>query len=174
MGSTTSNSSLSVSIPSSASAVSSLVSASSNLGPETRLSSTAPSPITPAPSSTFSTKRFPNGITCPSPNKNDLINSYTLQHAESGLGNDYLKRKNVIRVRMQGEQFLLQARDVTAVVDWIEGLHSAANIALDLDERPMPRGPLFPRRRRRRRRVNITDAGAPDGDSTTGTAAAAV
>ncbi|KAK0458055.1 uncharacterized protein EV420DRAFT_1244846, partial [Desarmillaria tabescens] len=75
----------------------------------------------------------------------ELIKAYTLQHAESGLGNDYLKRKNVIRVRMEGEQFLLQAMNVASVVEWIEGLHSATNVALDLDERPMPRGPLFPR-----------------------------
>jgi len=45
---------------------------------------------------------------------------YTLQHAESGLASDYLKRKNVIRVRMEGEQFLLQAPSVQAVVEWIE------------------------------------------------------
>ncbi|THU81874.1 hypothetical protein K435DRAFT_617564, partial [Dendrothele bispora CBS 962.96] len=83
--------------------------------------------------------------TCAEPDKNDLIRAYTLQNAESGLGNDYVKRKNVIRVRMEGEQFLLQARDVTEVVNWIEGLHAATNVALDLDERPMPRGPMFPR-----------------------------
>ncbi|KAJ7739980.1 hypothetical protein DFH07DRAFT_693652, partial [Mycena maculata] len=79
------------------------------------------------------------------PDAADLIRAYTLQNAESGLGNDYLKRKHVIRVRLEGEQFLLQARDVSDVVDWIEGLHSATNIALDLDERVMPKGPLFPR-----------------------------
>jgi len=82
--------------------------------------------------------------------KGELIRAYTLQHAESGLGNDYLKRKNVIRVRAEGEQFLMQASNVASVVEWIEGLHSGANVALDLDERPMPKGPLFPRRRRRR------------------------
>ncbi|KAG1736135.1 uncharacterized protein EDB91DRAFT_539140 [Suillus paluster] len=54
------------------------------------------------------------------PGKGDLIRAYTLQHAESGLGNDYLKRKNVIRVRLEGEQFLLQASDVSSVVEWIE------------------------------------------------------
>ncbi|KAH7912202.1 hypothetical protein BJ138DRAFT_820924 [Hygrophoropsis aurantiaca] len=56
----------------------------------------------------------------PKPAPRDLIRSYTLQSAESGLGNDYLKRKNVIRVRLEGEQFLLQAHDVPAVVEWIE------------------------------------------------------
>ncbi|KAF7973160.1 hypothetical protein HWV62_15945 [Athelia sp. TMB] len=85
------------------------------------------------------------------PDPADLIRAYTVQHAESGLGNDYVKRKNVIRVRMEGEQFLLQAQDVADVVEWIEGFHAATNIALDLDERTMPKGPMFPRRRRRRR-----------------------
>ncbi|KAF9443806.1 hypothetical protein P691DRAFT_678777 [Macrolepiota fuliginosa MF-IS2] len=81
----------------------------------------------------------------PDPHPDDLIHVYSLQNAESGIGNDYFKRKNVIRLRLEGEQFLLQARDVTGVVEWIEALQAAANIALDLDERPMPRGPLFPR-----------------------------
>jgi len=55
----------------------------------------------------------------PSQNRRTL-RVYTLQHAESGLANDYLKRKNIIRVRMEGEQFLLQAPSIQAVVDWIE------------------------------------------------------
>ncbi|RPD69415.1 hypothetical protein L226DRAFT_471704 [Lentinus tigrinus ALCF2SS1-7] len=89
------------------------------------------------------------------PDPKDLIHQYSLQHAESGLASDYQKRKNVIRVRMEGEQFLLQAKDVAAVIDWIEGIQMGTNVALDLDERPMPRGPIFPRRRRRRvRRVD--------------------
>ncbi|KAK0474185.1 hypothetical protein IW261DRAFT_568799 [Armillaria novae-zelandiae] len=110
---------------------------------------------TPAPS-IMSVPEFPEG---------ELLKAYTLQNAESGLGNDYLKRKNVIRVRMEGEQFLLQAMDVASVVEWIEGLHSATNVALDLDERPMPRGPLFPRRRRRRvvrRTDTATASGTPN------------
>jgi hypothetical protein len=89
----------------------------------------------------------------------ELIRAYTLQNAESGLGNDYVKRRNVIRVRCEGEQFLLQASNVPDVVEWIEKLHMGADVSLDLDERPMPRGPLFPRRRRRRRRT-VADGGA--------------
>ncbi|PVF97434.1 hypothetical protein CPB86DRAFT_815578 [Serendipita vermifera] len=80
-----------------------------------------------------------------------LLHQYTLQNAESGLATDYIKRRNVIRIRMEGEQFLLQMPTVEDVVDWIEGFQAAANIAPDLDTRPMPRGPLYPRRRRRRR-----------------------
>lgn len=84
------------------------------------------------------------------PNPKDLIRVYTLQRAESGLANDYTKRKNVIRVRMEGEQFLLQAPDVSTVVEWVEGFQAASGVALDLEDRPMPKGPVFPRRRRRR------------------------
>jgi hypothetical protein len=93
-----------------------------------------------------------------------LLHQYTLQNAESGLATDYIKRRNVIRVRMEGEQFLLQMPTVEDVVDWIEvsnliqlnlsapsnrtlsqGFQAAANVAPDLDTRPMPRGPLYPR-----------------------------
>jgi chemotaxis signal transduction protein len=43
-----------------------------------------------------------------------------MQHAESGLGKDYTKRQHVIRVRLEGEQFLLQAKNVESVIAWIE------------------------------------------------------
>ncbi|OBZ67439.1 hypothetical protein A0H81_12603 [Grifola frondosa] len=82
----------------------------------------------------------------PRPDAKDLMRAYTLQNAESGLASDYTKRKNVVRVRMEGEQFLLQAQDVAAVIDWIEGIQAATAVAPDLDERPMPKGPIFPRR----------------------------
>ena len=54
------------------------------------------------------------------PDKHSLIKAYTMQEAESGLGSDYVKRKHVIRVRLEGEQFLLQASDVDSVIEWIE------------------------------------------------------
>lgn len=81
----------------------------------------------------------------PEPDPGDLIKTYTLQYAECGLGLDYLKRRNVVRVKVEGEQFLVQGKDAIEVVAWIEGIQTGANVALDLDERPMPRGPLFPR-----------------------------
>lgn len=123
--------------------------------------SSTPVPTTHQPRSASRLSFLPSGrsriasvgtFELPNPSKCDLIRAYTLQHAESGLGNDYIKRKNVIRVRLEGEQFLLQAPDVPSVVEWIEGLHAGTNIALDLDYRTMPRGPMFPRRRRRRNR----------------------
>ena len=54
------------------------------------------------------------------PDNHSLIKEYTMQQAESGLGSDYVKRKNVIRVRLEGEQFLLQASGVDSVIEWIE------------------------------------------------------
>ena len=75
-------------------------------------------PRTNGRSSVSSFTRPTPDVLCPDPA--DLIRTYTLQNAESGLGNDYIKRKNVIRVRMEGEQFLLQAQDVADVVEWIE------------------------------------------------------
>lgn len=129
--------------------------------------SSTPVPATHQPRSASRLSFLPSGrshrvassstVEVPNPSKRDLIRAYTLQHAESGLGNDYAKRKNVIRVRLEGEQFLLQAPDVPSVVEWIEGLHAGTNIALDLDHRTMPRGPMFPRRRRRRNRRMRTE-----------------
>ncbi|KZV94348.1 hypothetical protein EXIGLDRAFT_611819 [Exidia glandulosa HHB12029] len=83
---------------------------------------------------------------------------YSMQRAESGLGSDYTKRPHVVRIRAEGEQFLVQLEGVEDVIRWVEGLQAAANVALDLDERVMPRGPLYPRRRRRRR---PEEAGVP-------------
>ncbi|SJX63492.1 uncharacterized protein SRS1_14248 [Sporisorium reilianum f. sp. reilianum] len=84
--------------------------------------------------------------------KNGLVRNYTLQGAESGLAADYLKRRHVVRVRAEGEQFLLQTRTDRHVVDWIEALQAATNVSVDLEKRPMPKFITLPRRRRRRRR----------------------
>jgi hypothetical protein len=54
------------------------------------------------------------------PDERDLVRVYTMQHAESGLGKDYIKRQHVIRVRLENEQFLLQTKNVESVILWIE------------------------------------------------------
>lgn len=82
---------------------------------------------------------------------NSLQRVYTLQNAESGLAADYVKRKYVVRVRAEGEQFLLRAKDDRGVIDLIEALQAATNVSLDLDVRPLPKFITLPRRRRRRR-----------------------
>ncbi|GAA5962015.1 hypothetical protein JCM8115_002881 [Rhodotorula mucilaginosa] len=92
--------------------------------------------------------------------QNALVRHYSLQNAESGLAADYIKRKHVVRVRAEGEQFLLQAKDDRGVIDLIEALQAATNVALDLDARPLPKFITLPRRRRRRRRPVEGDAAA--------------
>uniref|UniRef100_V5EJP4 PH domain-containing protein n=1 Tax=Kalmanozyma brasiliensis (strain GHG001) TaxID=1365824 RepID=V5EJP4_KALBG len=84
--------------------------------------------------------------------KHGLVRNYTLQGAESGLAADYLKRRHVVRVRAEGEQFLLQTRSDRHVVDWIEALQASTNVSMDLEKRAMPKFITLPRRRRRRRR----------------------
>jgi len=104
---------------------------------------------------------------------NQIIKQYTLQNSESGLAADYLKKKNVVRVRAEGEQFLLQTENARDVVDWIEvssidrrladiqAFQAATNVALDLDDRPMPKIITLPRRRRRRPAPGaVVDGGA--------------
>ena len=75
---------------------------------------------TPRPSRAKRRHLWVDDPTVPQPQPQDLLHAYALHNSESGLGTDYVKRQNVIRIRMEGQQFLLQARDVASVVDWIE------------------------------------------------------
>lgn len=52
-----------------------------------------------------------------------------LQNSESDLVADYLKRKDVVRVRAEGEKFLLQSRDDRGAVDLIEAIQAGVNVA---------------------------------------------
>lgn len=105
--------------------------------------------------------------------ENRCIRHYTLQGAESGLAADYLKRRHVVRVRAEGEQFLIQCKDDRAVIDWIEALQAATNTALDLDVRPLPKFITLPRRRRRRRPADPNNPNAAATNSTNGGATGA-
>lgn len=80
----------------------------------------------------------------------NLVRTYSLQEAETGLACDYRKRVNVLRIRVGGEQFLLQCADVQQVVLLNEALQAAINVSLDLDVRPMPMFITMPRRSRTR------------------------
>ncbi|KAK9471013.1 uncharacterized protein V1510DRAFT_234200 [Dipodascopsis tothii] len=96
-----------------------------------------------------------------------LIRSYTLQYAQIGLATDYKKKPYVIRVRAEGQQFLLQCHTAQECVEWTNALQAAADLSLPLDERettvyrsipssrrrrvlPSARNPATGRRRRRR------------------------
>lgn len=79
-----------------------------------------------------------------------LVRKYSMQGAQCGLAADYTKRKHVVRIKAEGEQFLVQARNNYHLVDWIEALQASINISEDLDVRVMPKFITLPRRRRRR------------------------
>lgn len=70
---------------------------------------------------------------------------YTLQYAESGIAEDYYKRRFVIRVRAEGHQFLLQCRSDSERDTLLEAIQAASNIALDLDTRQLPETNASPR-----------------------------
>ena len=66
------------------------------------------------------------------------IQQYTLQYAEVGIASDYTNRTFVLRVRAEGQQFLLQCSTEAERIQWIESIQSSANIALALDDRCIP------------------------------------
>ncbi|KAA8897776.1 hypothetical protein TRICI_006653 [Trichomonascus ciferrii] len=78
------------------------------------------------------------------------IGSYTLQYGDVGLANDYVKRPNVVRVRVEGEQFLLECGSQEDCIVWINVLQMAMDLALPLEERKIPKYRSIPRRGRRR------------------------
>ncbi|KZV88278.1 hypothetical protein EXIGLDRAFT_619686 [Exidia glandulosa HHB12029] len=117
----------------------------------------APHPLTRSTtSSTSSTESSASSTSCyyaPPPvqdaqrflKPSALVRQYTLQGARCGLATGYDKRAHVIRIRAEGEQFLLELPDLQSVVYWIEAIQAAVDVSLDLDERPMPTGPTYPR-----------------------------
>ncbi|CAK9780063.1 hypothetical protein CC85DRAFT_311184 [Cutaneotrichosporon oleaginosum] len=82
---------------------------------------------------------------------NQLLHVYSMHGAESGLAADYKKRLHCVRVRAEGQQFMLQTDTARQCVQWIEAFQASTNVAMDLDTRPMPVQQTLPRRRRRRR-----------------------
>lgn len=58
----------------------------------------------------------------------------SLQAADAGLAPDYRKRANVIRLRVEGYQFLLALPSTASCLEWLEKLHAAIAISLPLDE----------------------------------------
>ena len=88
---------------------------------------------------------LPNSISLDHPYR-----EYTMQYAEAGIASDYVKRKFVLRVRAEGEQFLMQCPNEEERDAWVETMQAASSIALALEDRNMPKYVTLPRRRRGR------------------------
>lgn len=98
--------------------------------------------------STFSSKLFLRSahyLTSTSHSKR-LTQSLTLQGAEVGIASDYKKRKFVIRVRAEAEQFLLEVESLPVLLNFINDLETAIDLSLPLESRKMPRVSRYPRR----------------------------
>ena len=82
--------------------------------------------------STFSSQPFlrsAHNLTSTSHSKR-LTQSLTLQGAEVGIASDYKKRKFVIRVRAEAEQFLLEVESLPVLLNFINDLETAIAVAL--------------------------------------------
>ncbi|CAG8608770.1 5100_t:CDS:2 [Funneliformis caledonium] len=78
------------------------------------------------------------------------VREFSMLNAQIGLASDYLKKRNVIRIRVStGHQFIFQTQSRDECVSWIEVLQSSVNISSTLDEREMPMFITLPTRRRR-------------------------
>ncbi|OWB57718.1 hypothetical protein B5S28_g3686 [[Candida] boidinii] len=86
-------------------------------------------------------------------NNSNLLRSYSLQHGKIGIAVDYKKRKHILRLRLETEQFLLQFVTVEAMIDWYCYINLGIDNSLDLSSREMPKYRVVPRRRRRYREV---------------------
>lgn len=81
---------------------------------------------------------------------------YTLQYAEAGIATDYVKKKYVLRVRAEGEQFLMQCASEDERDGWVEAIQAGSSIALALEDRNMPKYVTLPRRRRGRYSTSVS------------------
>ncbi|KAH3665495.1 hypothetical protein OGAPHI_003681 [Ogataea philodendri] len=84
-------------------------------------------------------------------NPANLARSYSLQYAKVGIAIDYKKKKHILRVRAETEQFLLEFPTVESMIEWYCCLNLGIDNSLDLNRREMPKYRTVPRRRRRYR-----------------------
>ncbi|KXH50957.1 PH domain-containing protein [Colletotrichum simmondsii] len=77
--------------------------------------------------------------------KASLDRAYSLQHADIGIAADYKKRRYVIRVRAEEDQFLLSCIELSTMVRWLEALFAAIDVAAPIDDRDYPRDQSIPR-----------------------------
>ncbi|CEJ81936.1 Putative PH domain-containing protein [[Torrubiella] hemipterigena] len=77
--------------------------------------------------------------------KAKLEKTYSLLHADAGIAADYKKRRYVIRIRAETDQFLLACVELSTFVRWLQALFAAIDIAAPIDDRDFPRDMSIPR-----------------------------
>lgn len=81
----------------------------------------------------------------------ELLQTYSLQYAEVGIAADYEKRRFVMRLRVEGDQFLLSCLEIETFLVWIDALAAAIGLAPSLDDRKLPVDAALPRNTQRQR-----------------------
>ncbi|CAI5759918.1 unnamed protein product [Candida verbasci] len=82
--------------------------------------------------------------------KKSLVRTYSLQYSRIGLATDYKKKANVLRLRIENEQILLNFSTTEELINWNLSINIGKDVAVDLSDRELPRYRTVPRRRRRR------------------------
>ncbi|KAL2270294.1 hypothetical protein VTJ83DRAFT_2478 [Remersonia thermophila] len=77
--------------------------------------------------------------------KGSLERKYSLLHADAGIAADYRKRRYVIRMRVETDQFLLSCVELSTFVRWLDGIFAAIHVSPPIDERDFPRDFSVPR-----------------------------
>ncbi|KAF5595320.1 PH domain-containing protein [Fusarium pseudocircinatum] len=75
----------------------------------------------------------------------DLIKGYSLQYADFGIAADYKKRRYVIRLRVETDQFLISSVELSTFIAWLDGLNAAISVAAPMEDRDFPRDMSIPR-----------------------------
>ncbi|KLP12055.1 uncharacterized protein FFB20_09249 [Fusarium fujikuroi] len=75
----------------------------------------------------------------------DLIKSYSLQYADCGIAADYKKRRYVIRLRVETDQFLISSVELSTFLAWLDGLNAAISVAAPMEDWDIPRDMSIPR-----------------------------
>ncbi|TPX12136.1 uncharacterized protein E0L32_007251 [Thyridium curvatum] len=82
--------------------------------------------------------------------KTVLAKSYSLAYADAGIAADYQKRRYVIRIRAETDQFLISCTELETFVKWLDALFAAISVAAPLEDRDFPRDQSVPRSQRMR------------------------
>lgn len=81
----------------------------------------------------------------------------SMQAGNVGIATDYHRRSFVLRVRVEGHQFLLAVNSLVAMVEWLDKFNEAIAISLHLETREEPRLYTTPWRRRSQSHLSIND-----------------
>ncbi|CAK7267256.1 hypothetical protein SEPCBS57363_002500 [Sporothrix epigloea] len=80
--------------------------------------------------------------------KAGMVKRYNISYADAGIAADYEKRRYVIRIRAEADQFLLACVELETFIQWLDALFAALSVAAPIDERDFPRDQSIPRLQR--------------------------